>query len=123
MPKATTGGASNAHEPESTAPVAEEAVEAGVSDAPGAEEGVREDAGGQDPAGTGPARPASAAPKAAWVAWAVECGLDQADAEAMTKAALQAWEPPMPGDEGTEPSVATTLTITAEAEVTPGGDA
>lgn len=122
VPKATTGGASNAHEPESAQPPVDE--EPAADHAAGAEEDVPEDAGGQDPAeeaDAGPARPAAAAPKAAWVAWAVECGLDQADAEAMTKAALQAWEPPAPGDEGAEPSVATAVRITAEAEVTRGG--
>lgn len=49
-------------------------------------------------AGT-PARPASAAPKADWVAWAIGAGLSEADAEGMKKTELMAWDPyPAPGD-------------------------
>lgn len=49
--------------------------------------GVTED--GSGPAEPVPVpRPAQAADKAAWVAWAVQCGAEQAEAEAATKADL-----------------------------------
>lgn len=118
VPKATTGGASNAHEPESAQPPVDE--EPAADHAAGTEEDVPEDAGGQDPAGeadAAPARPAAAAPKVDWVAWAVACGLDQADAEAMKKAELQAWEPPAPGDPGAEPPLGGTVSEAQAADV------
>lgn len=47
--------------------------------------GIEEAAGGKP---TGSGRPPQAADKAAWVAYAVTCGADQAEAEGATKATL-----------------------------------
>lgn len=137
--KATSGGASNAREPGESVDVlvAEEdggagarasavadAISDGSADATAA---ARDDAvadaapdEGADAAGAGPARPASAAPKADWVAWAIGAGASEDEAEGMTKVALMQWEPPAPGDPGAEPSIGSQVTITAEAEVTRG---
>lgn len=122
VPKSTTGGASNTHEPdEFAAPAAVEEPAAAEADAPAAaatepEEEAEGPAEGsdQDVAGAAPARPASAATKDEWIAYVVAAGADPAEAAGMTKKELMAWEPPAPGDVGAE------LTITAEAEVTRG---
>lgn len=72
-----------------------------VRPAPGSEDAQRLAALADDPSsgwrvqavpvpGSAPlsARPPQAADKAVWVAWAVTCGADQAEADAATKAAL-----------------------------------
>lgn len=60
-------------------------------------------------------RPPVNASKATWIDHVVSHGLDKETAEGMTKPELHAWEPP-----AAEDSSAHELTITAEAEVTPG---
>lgn len=141
VPKSTLGGASNAaagpgevghvppadaaaHEPAPQEP--HEPAPAGPADAAdGRTEAAESDAAPSDDpaAGTETAqieRPAPAAHKPDWAAYQISRGLDPAEADRMRKAELVAWEPATGGDTGAEPSVATTMTITAEATVTRG---
>lgn len=62
------------------------------------------------------ARPSVNAPKAAWVEHVAASGLDREQAEAMTKAALTAWNPAPAAD-----GAVSQVTITADADVTKAG--
>lgn len=122
VPKTNLAGASNAAEAAEQAELA--AAHASASADATAPAVAEDDAAAHADesvaeAGT-PARPASAAPKADWVAWAIGAGLSEADAEGMKKTELMAWDPyPAPGD--VEPSVGTATIVEADGIVTPGG--